>query len=92
MRNPLNHVLKEYIQTRLKEIKRRHGYTIFELAEKLHVDSRTVAAILSGEHSMGGLTIVLFLVFVAEDPNKEIANLRTLFLKTIFGTDDESLS
>ena len=92
MRKKLNLVLKEYVRARLKEIKREEGYTLFDLAGKLWMERRTVAAILAGEHSISGLTTALFFVFLMKDPVKEIQNHRMLFLEAIQGTEDERVS
>ncbi len=92
MRKQLNLILKEYVRTRLKEIKREEGYTLFDLAGKLWMERRTVAAILAGEHSISGLTTALFFVFLVKDPMEEIQNLRVLFQDAIQGTEDERVS
>ena len=92
MRKQLSLILKEYVRARLKAIKREDGYTLSELAEKLCMDRRTVAAILAGEHSISGLTTALFFTFLVKDPLKEIQNLRILFLETLQGTEDEHVS
>lgn len=92
MRNELNCVLKDYLRARLREIKMEKCYTQWNIAQILHMDRRTVAAILRGEHSMNGLTIVLFFIYLAEDPIREIENIMKLFQEELQDSDNKSAS
>lgn len=92
MRNELNLVLKEYFRVRLSEIKIEQCYTQGDLARILHMDRRTVAAILRGEHSMSGLTASLFFAYLTKDPEQEIKNIMNRFQEVLEVSDDKKIS
>ncbi|MBQ2819429.1 MAG: hypothetical protein IJF14_03480 [Clostridia bacterium] len=92
MRNELNCVLKDYLRARLQGIKLEKCYTQWNIAQILHMERRTVAGLLRGEHSMNGLTVVLYLIYLAEDPVLEIENMAKLFQDVLQGSDYEGVS
>lgn len=83
MRDELNLVLKEFLQGKLKEVKAEKHLTQEEVAFILQMERRTFAGVMSGEYSLGGLSMALFMAFLVEDANHEIDVLREKFLEVL---------
>ena len=92
MRDQLHPILQKYLQERLKEIKEENCYTQIQLAEILHMSQRTVATLLKGEHSMGGLSMALFLSRLSKDPQQEIQNIQKRFEEVLQNPHDRDAS
>ena len=91
MRDELNAVLKDYLQMRLQRIKCERNFTQADMADILQMDRRTFAAIIRGEHSLGGLSLALYFTFLADDSGAEMIELRRLFLLAMQDSTDSNL-
>lgn len=83
MRDELILVLKEFLQNRLKEVKREKHLTQDAMANILQMERRTLAGVMRGEYSFGGLSIILFIVFLTSTSGYEIDILREKFLEVL---------
>ncbi len=83
MRDELNCMLKEFLQNRLKEVKKEKHLTQEFMAGILQMDRRTLSGVMRGEYSFGGLSVVLYLAFLIKDSEREIDILREKFLEAL---------
>lgn len=83
MRDELNLMLKEFLKSRLQELKAEKHLTQECLSDILQMDRRTLSGVMRGEYSFGGLSVILYLAFLIKDSEQEIDILRKKFLEVL---------
>ena len=77
MRNIYRNILKQQFYKSLRHARAISGLTQAEMAERLAMDERSYSYIEHGESSCSAVTLVLFLIYVCDDPAKFLEDLRT---------------
>lgn len=79
MRKRYAQVFKNFLCKRMLERRRALDISQEEMAHKLGIAGRTYVDIEHGVSGCNGLTLVLFLLFVCDDPMKFLEDLRRAF-------------
>jgi DNA-binding XRE family transcriptional regulator len=83
MRKIYRSVLKEHFHVRLVRSRVAHGLTQAQMAEKLAMDDRSYIDLDHGKTCCSAVTLALFLVYVCNDVQEFLEELRRAF-KTAF--------
>ena len=83
MRRIYRNVLKHHFHVHLVQIRTAYGLTQSEMAEKLSMDDRSYIDLDHGKTCCGAVTLALFLVYVCDDVQEFLEELRRAF-KTAF--------
>lgn len=79
MRKTYHTILKEQFHIRLIRARVRLELTQAEMAEKLHMDDRSYSDLDTGKNCCSAVTLALFLVFICEDVEGFLEELRHAF-------------
>lgn len=79
MRRIYRIVLKHHFHIRLVQIRTANGLTQAEMAEKLSMDDRSYIDLDHGKTCCSAVTLALFLVYVCEDVQEFLEELRCAF-------------
>jgi DNA-binding XRE family transcriptional regulator len=79
MRKIYRSVLKEHFHVRLVRSRVAHGLTQAQMAEKLAMDDRSYIDLDHGKTCCSAVTLALFLVYVCEDSQEFLEELRHAF-------------
>ena len=79
MRRIYRNVLKNHFHVHLVQIRTTNGLTQSEMAEKLSMDDRSYIDLDHGKTCCSAVTLALFLVYVCEDVQTFLEELRHAF-------------
>lgn len=79
MRRIYRNVLKHHFHVHLVQIRQARGLTQAEMAEKLAMDDRSYIDLDHGKTCCSAVTLALFLVYVCEDVQAFLEELRHAF-------------
>lgn len=79
MRKTYRNVLKCHFHIHLVRVRTAGGLTQSEMAEKLAMDDRSYIDLDHGKTCCGAVTLALFLIYVCEDVNGFLEELRDAF-------------
>ena len=79
MRRIYRSVLKHHFQVHLVQIRTAHGLTQSEMAEKLSMDDRSYIDLDHGKTCCSAVTLALFLVYICDDVQVFLEELRHAF-------------
>lgn len=77
-RTEMQNVLKSFLHEQLVKTRFQLGLTQEEMAEILAMDTRSYIELDHGNNACGTLTLILFLLYCCDDPNKLLDELRKL--------------
>lgn len=78
-RAEMQNVLKSFLHEQLVKTRFQLGFTQEEMAGILAMDTRSYIELDHGNNACGTLTLILFLLYCCNDPNKFLNELRELF-------------
>ena len=79
MRRTYRDILKQHFHIHLVHIRTASGLTQSEMAEKLSMDDRSFIDLDHGKTCCSAVTLALFLVYVCEDVDEFLEELRRAF-------------
>ena len=79
MRRIYRNVLKQHFHIHLVHIRTANGLTQSEMAEKLSMDDRSYIDLDHGKTCCSAVTLALFLVYVCDDVQEFVEELRGAF-------------
>lgn len=79
MRNQYRQVLKVFFHYRAFQARAELGITQEEMAHRLSMSSRTYVELEHGKTCCGAVTLALYLVYVCDDPDEFLEELKHAF-------------
>lgn len=77
MKKQYREIIKREFRNSLLKTRASFGLTQEQMAPKLYMSVRAYCGLESGENGCGTLTLVIYLLFVCEDPIELLEKLRT---------------